>query len=103
MRSTNGAVSSTSSAQALNDGQIQPFFQPICTADGTITAVEALVRWVHPLRGVLGVGEILPLAQMAGLAEAVDDRVLDQAFEFAVGSPRPAIPTSRCTSTSTPR
>jgi len=69
---------------ALNDGQIRPYFQPICTADGTITAVEALVRWVHPLRGVLGVGEILPLAQMAGLAEAVDDQVLDQALQFAV-------------------
>jgi diguanylate cyclase (GGDEF)-like protein/PAS domain S-box-containing protein len=69
---------------ALNDGQIRPYFQPICTADGTITAVEALVRWVHPLRGVLGVGEILPLAQMAGLAEAVDDQVLEQALQFAV-------------------
>ena len=69
---------------ALSDGQIQPFFQPICSVDGTITAVEALVRWVHPLRGVLGVGEILPLAQMAGLAEAVDDEVLERALEFAV-------------------
>jgi len=69
---------------ALDDGQIQPFYQPICAADGTVTAVEALVRWVHPLRGVLGVGEILPLAQMAGLAEAVDDQVLEQALQFAV-------------------
>ena len=69
---------------ALSDGQIQPYFQPICSVDGTITAVEALVRWVHPLRGVLGVGEILPLAQMAGLAEAVDDEVLDRALQFAV-------------------
>ena len=69
---------------ALHDGQIQPHFQPICTADGTVIAIEALVRWVHPLRGVLGVGEILPLARMAGLAEAVDDQVLDQALLFAV-------------------
>jgi diguanylate cyclase (GGDEF)-like protein/PAS domain S-box-containing protein len=71
--------------QALNSGEIRPFFQPICTAAGAIIAVEALVRWVHPLRGVLGANEILPLAQMAGLAEAVDDCVLDQALEFAVG------------------
>ena len=70
--------------EALQAGQIQPHFQPICRADGTITAVEALVRWIHPLRGVVGAGEILPLAQMAGLAEAVDDRVLEQALEFAV-------------------
>jgi diguanylate cyclase (GGDEF)-like protein/PAS domain S-box-containing protein len=70
--------------QALNSGEIQPYFQPICTADGTIIAVEALVRWVHPVRGVLGAGDILPLAQLAGLAEAVDDCVLDQALKFAV-------------------
>lgn len=70
--------------QALNSGEIRPFFQPICTRDGEVSAVEALVRWVHPLRGVLGASEILPLAQMAGLAEAVDDCVLDQALEFAV-------------------
>ncbi len=68
---------------ALDDGQIRPYFQPICAVDGTITAIEALVRWVHPLRGVLGVSEILPLARMAGLAEAVDDQVLDQALKFA--------------------
>jgi diguanylate cyclase (GGDEF)-like protein/PAS domain S-box-containing protein len=69
--------------RALEAGEIQPFFQPICSADGSLTAVEALVRWVHPVRGVLGAGEILPLAQMAGLAEAVDDCVLEQAFAFA--------------------
>jgi len=70
--------------QALADGQIQPFFQPIVDVDGQIKAFEALVRWLHPLRGVLGVSEILPLAQMAGLAEAVDNAVLDMALKFAV-------------------
>tara|TARA_R110002110_G_scaffold355311_1_gene564979 strand:+ start:1395 stop:3533 length:2139 start_codon:yes stop_codon:yes gene_type:complete len=68
---------------SLNSGEIQPFFQPIVDVRGTVTAVEALVRWVHPIRGVLGVGEILPLAQMAGLAEAVDDCVLEMALQFA--------------------
>jgi EAL domain-containing protein (putative c-di-GMP-specific phosphodiesterase class I) len=47
-------------------------------------SIEALVRWVHPLRGVLGVNDILPLARMAGLAEAVDDQVLEQSLHFAV-------------------
>ena len=68
---------------ALDSGEIQPFFQPIVSVDGTVTAVEALVRWVHPVRGVLGVGEILPLAQMAGLMEAIDDRTLEAALRFA--------------------
>ena len=68
---------------ALASGEIQPYFQPIVTADGRVLSVEALVRWVHPVRGVLGVAEILPIAQMAGLAEAVDDRVLDLSLAFA--------------------
>ncbi len=68
---------------ALATGEIQPFFQPIVAADGTVLAVEALVRWVHPVRGVLGVSEILPLAQMAGLAEAVDEHVLRLSLAFA--------------------
>ena len=69
---------------ALDNGEIRPFFQPIVDVRGTVTAVEALVRWVHPSRGVLGVDKILPLAQMAGLAEAVDDRMLDMALQFAL-------------------
>jgi diguanylate cyclase (GGDEF)-like protein/PAS domain S-box-containing protein len=69
---------------ALANGEIRPFYQPIVDPAGKIIAVEALVRWVHPIRGVLGVNEILPLAQMAGLAEAVDDCVLDAALDFAV-------------------
>ena len=89
---------------ALANGEIRPFYQPIVDPAGQIIAVEALVRWVHPMRGVLGVSEILPLAQMAGLAEAVDDCVLDMAPSTSrSASPRPATATPRCTSTSTRR
>ena len=69
--------------RALSNREIQPFFQPIVDPDGSITSVEALVRWVHPERGVLGVAEFLPLARMAGLAEAIDAHVLEKALEFA--------------------
>ncbi len=68
---------------ALGSNEIQPYFQPIVAADGRVLSVEALVRWVHPVRGVLGVKEILPIAQMAGLAEAVDEQVLDLSLAFA--------------------
>ncbi|MEO1056133.1 MAG: EAL domain-containing protein, partial [Actinomycetota bacterium] len=68
---------------ALDDDQIQPFFQPIVRPDGSIAAVEALVRWVHPVRGVLGADAVLPLAQMAGLGATVDDVVIEKAMHFA--------------------
>jgi diguanylate cyclase (GGDEF)-like protein len=68
---------------ALADGAIKPHYQPIVDAHGTVIAVEALVRWQRPQLGTLGVRDILPLAQLAGLAAAIDDHVLDQALEFA--------------------
>ncbi|MDX2380431.1 MAG: EAL domain-containing protein [Acidimicrobiia bacterium] len=68
---------------ALADGAIQPHFQPIVDPDGMVLAVEALVRWQRPQRATLGVRDILPLAQLAGLAEAVDDQVLELSLEFA--------------------
>ena len=68
---------------ALADGAIQPYFQPIVDAEGTVLAVEALVRWQRPQLDTLGVRDILPLAQLAGLAEAVDDRVLELSLDFA--------------------
>jgi diguanylate cyclase (GGDEF)-like protein/PAS domain S-box-containing protein len=68
--------------RALSNGEIQPFFQPIVDQAGQVRAIEALVRWVHPVRGVLGVNHILPLAQMAGLSEAVDLCVLEQSVDF---------------------
>jgi diguanylate cyclase (GGDEF)-like protein/PAS domain S-box-containing protein len=68
---------------ALTDGAIQPHFQPIVDADGNVLAVEALVRWQRPQLATLGVRDILPLAQLAGLAEAVDDQVLELSLEFA--------------------
>jgi len=68
---------------ALADGAIKPHYQPIVDVEGTVIAVEALVRWQRPQLGTLGVRDILPLAQLAGLAAAVDDQVLDQSLEFA--------------------
>ncbi len=71
-------------SEGLEKGDVAPYFQPIVDADGTVRAVEALARWAHPVLGVLGSREILPLAHMAGLAEAVEQRILARSLEFAV-------------------
>ena len=70
--------------QALNAGEIQPFYQPICTSARRDHRRRGARAVGPPAPRVLAAGEILPLAQLAGLAEAVDDCVLDQALEFAV-------------------
>ncbi|MBL4757527.1 MAG: EAL domain-containing protein, partial [Rhizobiales bacterium] len=45
-----------------------------------ITGIEALIRWNHPLRGVIGPGEFLATSEVAGLAPAIGCKV----FEYAM-------------------
>lgn len=50
-------------AEAVAEGQIEAYFQPqICCNSGRISGFEALARWNHPGRGVLG-----PFTFMAGM------------------------------------
>ena len=47
---------------------------------GDVAAVEALVRWDHPERGLLGPGEFLPVAEQTALMRPLTLRVLDHAL-----------------------
>jgi diguanylate cyclase (GGDEF)-like protein len=52
----------------ISGGQLRAFFQPqVRVSDGALEAVESLVRWQHPKRGMLVPAEFLPLARAAGL------------------------------------
>ena len=68
---------------ALTNGEIEPFFDPIVDHEGRIIALEALVRRVDPLHGVVGANSVLPLARMAGLTHAIDEAMLTQSLAFA--------------------
>ena len=50
-------------------------------ATGEVHGVEALVRWVHPRRGLLMPGDFLPLADHSGLGRSLTAFVLDRALE----------------------
>jgi diguanylate cyclase (GGDEF)-like protein len=55
-------------------------YQPlISTQSGTITAVEALVRWRHPQRGLIPPNDFIPLAERSGLVVPLGLRVLEKA------------------------
>lgn len=52
----------------LAAGQFEVHYQPIVSLDsGRITAVEALLRWNHPERGILQAAEFIPAAEETGL------------------------------------
>ena len=55
-------------------------YQPIIDlTTGAIAAVEALLRWRHPLMGTIAPAEYLPLAEETGLIVPIGERVLDTA------------------------
>jgi EAL domain-containing protein (putative c-di-GMP-specific phosphodiesterase class I) len=54
------------------------YYQPkVCLADGRITQVEALVRWVHPERGFIPPDEFIPFAEHTGYIRMITRWVLD--------------------------
>ena len=57
--------------------------QPQVRADGTLDGVEALVRWEHPTRGLLGPEAFLDLAERHGLMPALTEQVLRRALAVA--------------------
>lgn len=71
--------------RALRRGELFPVYQPVVSlADGRVEAFEALVRWRHPERGVLGPGQFLELAEDLGLLGEVGRRMLEAACNRAV-------------------
>jgi diguanylate cyclase (GGDEF)-like protein len=70
--------------RALTNGELEVHYQPVvCVATGRPVAVEALVRWAHPERGLLLPSEFLPVADECGLAVPLGEAVLATATRQA--------------------
>lgn len=68
--------------QALVQHEFEPWFQPVIDlTSGRTAGYEALVRWRHPQRGLLKPADFLAVAEGAGLNEAIDWQVFEQACQ----------------------
>jgi diguanylate cyclase (GGDEF)-like protein/PAS domain S-box-containing protein len=65
---------------AADRGELRLHFQPIVAAvSREIVGMEALVRWEHPERGLLGPNEFIPLAEESGSISSIGRWVLREA------------------------
>jgi diguanylate cyclase (GGDEF)-like protein/PAS domain S-box-containing protein len=53
--------------QAVDRGQLRLYFQKQVNADGYALGAEALIRWEHPVRGLVSPAQFIPLAEETGL------------------------------------
>src|SRR5437764_6522785 len=64
---------------ALRESQLFVEYQPqVRLKDGSVVGVEALVRWRHPVHGIIPPGDFIPVAEDCGLIVKIGQQVLQE-------------------------
>ena len=76
-----GLLVTTELRAAIERGELLLHYQPkVDIASGRLVAVESLVRWCHPQRGMMYPDTFIPLAEQTGLIKPLTDWVMREAF-----------------------
>ncbi|MBR0347108.1 MAG: EAL domain-containing protein [Rudaea sp.] len=82
--------------QALARDELRIYFQPsVELRSGRIVAVEALLRWQHPLRGMIAPSEFVPIAENLGVVRQIDQWVMHTVLNKLVEWERMGMPPIR--------
>jgi len=64
---------------AMREGQLELRYQPqVDTQTGRVVSLEALVRWKHPIRGLISPGDFIPVAERTGQIIELGEWVLSE-------------------------
>ncbi len=76
-QSTNLLTHEQEILHAINGNELCLYYQPIINpADQSVSHLEALLRWQHPVKGLVGPMEFLPQAEELGLMDQIDSWVI---------------------------
>ena len=65
--------------EAMREGQLELRYQPqVDTRTGRVVSLEALVRWKHPIRGLISPGDFIPVAERTGQIIELGEWVLSE-------------------------
>ena len=71
--------------RALEQGELRVYYQPVHDLfSGRMIGAEALVRWLHPQRGLVPPGEFIPIAERTGLIADIDMWVMRESCQQMV-------------------
>jgi diguanylate cyclase (GGDEF)-like protein len=66
--------------QAIEKREFLLYYQPrVCPATGKLHGAEALIRWRHPVLGMVPPSKFIPVAEQSGIIEAIGEWVLETA------------------------
>lgn len=90
--------------RAIANQEFAVYYQPVVSLDsGQVIAMEALLRWHHPERGVILPGEFIPLAEETGLIVPIGEWVLKTACAQNRGWQEAGLPKVRVSVNLSPR
>ncbi|HMB10918.1 putative bifunctional diguanylate cyclase/phosphodiesterase, partial [Saliniramus sp.] len=68
--------------RAIAENELTIHYQPIFSADGrNVVSLEALVRWPHPIKGMISPAKFVPLAEQSGLVIPLGEWVVRRVCE----------------------
>ncbi len=78
----------TDLAEAALETEIVPYYQPIVDlSSGKVVAVEALARWLHPVRGMISPAVFIPVAESSGRIVDIGRVMIEKACADAMRMP----------------